>query len=534
MRIQALDRTQLQLPIRPGQAERRTHDDTRQGTTLLFAALDIANGAVIARRYPCPARVREAALQHPWTFSMIFFKAPRVPPRRSGRIWTFAMHRCFCISGQLRNFRPALERLASSITADDSVVISVWRGIGGKIDGALGFPQLERLISSDVLKCIPACLYGVDIRFHLPRLREAITAAIARRGDIDEADLRALFPDAVIEIHEDSHFDEFGLHHLETNQARMLYKIWRANELKRELEEKQGRLFDIVVRMRPDLEVDVTGLTSVVPGQVQVDWIHPSGGMAGDTLCVGGSREVDVFGNLWVNAYIPREQGGPDLKWGQHYTIWTALNGAGLTVLPFKPHPRIVSELIDDDVVVAAITTPCDTPHASHVELLASVRNTAAALMALRASDLPKALELSETAIRLAPGQPNPRWVRAIVLAAAGRTLEAVETAGHGVGLCFERGRTDSRYLGLFYFRDLYWITALNLDRPADIAPLAVSIALAYSQSGFCAFMAAHWLEKANHADLALPFARRAVAAEPGNPDFRRLLTQIEAALSMA
>ncbi len=50
--IQALDRTQPLLPMRPGQIERRTHDDTRHGTTSLFAALDIATGAVIGRCYP--------------------------------------------------------------------------------------------------------------------------------------------------------------------------------------------------------------------------------------------------------------------------------------------------------------------------------------------------------------------------------------------------------------------------------------------------------------------------------------------------
>src|SRR5919201_4028147 len=45
--IQALDRTQPLLPLRPGQAERRTHDYTRHGTLSLFAALDIASGNVI-------------------------------------------------------------------------------------------------------------------------------------------------------------------------------------------------------------------------------------------------------------------------------------------------------------------------------------------------------------------------------------------------------------------------------------------------------------------------------------------------------
>src|SRR5258708_7921108 len=45
--IQALDRTQPLLPMRPGQVERRTHDYTRHGTTSLFAALNVKTGTVI-------------------------------------------------------------------------------------------------------------------------------------------------------------------------------------------------------------------------------------------------------------------------------------------------------------------------------------------------------------------------------------------------------------------------------------------------------------------------------------------------------
>ena len=50
--MQALDRTQPLLPLRPGQAERRTHDYVRYGTTSLFAALDVAAGRVIGKCFP--------------------------------------------------------------------------------------------------------------------------------------------------------------------------------------------------------------------------------------------------------------------------------------------------------------------------------------------------------------------------------------------------------------------------------------------------------------------------------------------------
>ena len=44
--IQALDRTQPMLPMRPGQVERHTHDYVRHGTTCLFAALEVGTGRV--------------------------------------------------------------------------------------------------------------------------------------------------------------------------------------------------------------------------------------------------------------------------------------------------------------------------------------------------------------------------------------------------------------------------------------------------------------------------------------------------------
>ena len=47
--IQALDRTQPMLPLRPGQIERRTHDYKRNGTKSLYAAFDILTGKVIGR-----------------------------------------------------------------------------------------------------------------------------------------------------------------------------------------------------------------------------------------------------------------------------------------------------------------------------------------------------------------------------------------------------------------------------------------------------------------------------------------------------
>jgi transposase len=50
--IQALDRSQASLPIKPGRAGTMTHDYKRNGTTTLFAALDVLTGDVIGQCLP--------------------------------------------------------------------------------------------------------------------------------------------------------------------------------------------------------------------------------------------------------------------------------------------------------------------------------------------------------------------------------------------------------------------------------------------------------------------------------------------------
>jgi transposase-like protein len=53
--IQALDRTQSLLPLKPAQVERRTHDYVRDGTVSLFAAFAAKTGEVLGR---CESRHR--------------------------------------------------------------------------------------------------------------------------------------------------------------------------------------------------------------------------------------------------------------------------------------------------------------------------------------------------------------------------------------------------------------------------------------------------------------------------------------------
>lgn len=71
--IQALDRTQPLLPLRPGIPARQTHDYTRHGTTTLFAALNVLEGHVIETCQPHHTHVE---------FIAFLDKIDRVTPRQ--------------------------------------------------------------------------------------------------------------------------------------------------------------------------------------------------------------------------------------------------------------------------------------------------------------------------------------------------------------------------------------------------------------------------------------------------------------------
>lgn len=73
--IQALDRTQPGLPLKPGRAGTMTHDYKRHGTTTLFAALDILEGKVIGQ---CTQRHR-----HQDFIRFLTAVDARIPPRKA-------------------------------------------------------------------------------------------------------------------------------------------------------------------------------------------------------------------------------------------------------------------------------------------------------------------------------------------------------------------------------------------------------------------------------------------------------------------
>ena len=79
--IQALDRTQPWLPIKKGRAATMTHDYKRNGTTTLFAALEVVTGRVIGECLP-----------RRWSSLVVFYRAVSSWLRRSRTLMCRSRH----------------------------------------------------------------------------------------------------------------------------------------------------------------------------------------------------------------------------------------------------------------------------------------------------------------------------------------------------------------------------------------------------------------------------------------------------------
>jgi transposase len=146
---QALDRSQPMPPMRPSQVDRRTHEYTRHGATSLFAALDIATGAVIGRLYPkhCSTEFRKFLDQveanapadldvHPMMDNYAAHKTKPIRdwlakrPRRhvhftpTGASWIKQVERFFALLTD-KQIRRAIHRATTALEADIRTFIQI-------------------------------------------------------------------------------------------------------------------------------------------------------------------------------------------------------------------------------------------------------------------------------------------------------------------------------------------------------------------------------------------------------------------------
>jgi hypothetical protein len=247
-----------------------------------------------------------------------------------------------CISGQMRDEQlslPAVADLARTLNAD--VFISTWATRGAKTSGVINLHQAARMFGTMFESVLPRRMIGGD---RLLRLFPELERLLDDRSPVDLEALLQWFPGAVIDLEDDTVLDlgfrQPGVE--DGNSLRMLYKLWRCNQMKLRRERETGDLYDVVLRTRPDVvpavspelmrdvAADDSGRLYLVPeGRSRPDYLN-------DVAAASGSAGADYYAALFGAALA-----SPERPWRLiHYELAKHLERKGAKVrdLPLAQH----------------------------------------------------------------------------------------------------------------------------------------------------------------------------------------------------
>jgi len=212
-----------------------------------------------------------------------------------------------CISGQIRTPISELKKLVAEAHACNAdVFVSVWSEMGQKtFEGAVGPKNIRRIVGRDTAKIVPENWMG-RMKGIFPDFHRFFPENIR----VTKAALEAIFDGAHVEVEDDS--PEFNFAQNDSNSLRMLHKIWRVNQLKRQSEKLQGKRYDLVMRIRPDMLFDGSALTSLdlTPQGILVQGhANKSGEYINDTIWVTSSENDDKLCALYHKCAAVKDTG---------------------------------------------------------------------------------------------------------------------------------------------------------------------------------------------------------------------------------
>ena len=220
---------------------------------------------------------------------------------------------CILICGQIRG-RKALKHLAKNLSQlnkhhEVSIIISTWSKTGMKFSGALGFGQVARIFDEEVLALIPNSFYGDNFWDNFNILHDPFQSE-----DVTSGSLRKIFEycnleNLWVDIEENILDLEFDIKLEDKNSKKMLYKRWRANEIKKRIERNEKRQFDLVLCTRPDLFInfDSEELTALSYGKktklteklIYLPQNNKVERYVNDIFAYGASKVIDTYTALF-------------------------------------------------------------------------------------------------------------------------------------------------------------------------------------------------------------------------------------------
>lgn len=212
-----------------------------------------------------------------------------------------------CVSGQLRSFSsnwPSIKsNFVTSLSAD--LFFHTW---DKQSMTPPRFARLNRFLPDEVVARLPAYLHNPpEFKKRFPRTFDQIIAPILISVDRQTLATMTEAKDIVIES-EDSCSEiadvpDRLLFNGKANQVKMFYKTHACDLLRRQQEIKERSAYDVVIRMRPDLDIAVPHLEHYVQdcvtnrGRIYTSYLTADG--CGDQFAIGSASAMQVYSSIW-------------------------------------------------------------------------------------------------------------------------------------------------------------------------------------------------------------------------------------------
>ncbi|MFC0407899.1 tetratricopeptide repeat protein [Roseomonas elaeocarpi] len=221
-----------------------------------------------------------------------------------------------CISGQLRGYQEAWPHLKRNVIdpLGADVFVSTWNMVGATSLGA--YDLVDRVLPRSFLDGLPKSLA------HLPEFRSKFPETarlITEDTEVSAAGLAAELGAKACDVEDAGGFVE-KMQHLKVsgsriNPCRMVYKVWRCNNLAQQHSKDEGVPYDLVFRVRPDLLIDGIDLADVLHGtkdRSKIAFSFFKSLLFDDQFAAGSPEAMNQYAGIWpaiekagTNEYLP-------------------------------------------------------------------------------------------------------------------------------------------------------------------------------------------------------------------------------------
>jgi len=246
---------------------------------------------------------------------------------------------------------------------DVTVVVSTFSQRGGKLFGDLSGVRARDLLPYNLSDALPPTWIGNNLPQYLPGILEKAKARGYGRSITPER-VQQVIPGAIVHVEDNIRIGWFEVgvgegstpKHPDPFSMQMLYKIWRADLLRQNIELDLGQKFDAVVRLRPDrpligLDDDILG--RLRPGLVICESVRHREKFIGDQFAIADSDTMTIYSSMFFHAYPKAMRSGWDHI---HTEMFEYLSGASVEIDEYNPMLDFAADrLIEVEDVLAAL-----------------------------------------------------------------------------------------------------------------------------------------------------------------------------------